>query len=274
MSVVSIIPPFPVFADRAGAPLTGGKIYIGAENLDPLTTANQIAIFSDRAMDVALSQPVRTTGGYAVDSDGAPTNIYAATNFAMTITDRNGVMQLSTPSYGFAVLAEAITFDALTISTSILPDTAGGATDGSLVKPWALTATRDLQAKVVSVYNTTQPSVAADLAKLSQLSVDLLVCRQTSSGVTATLVNIKNAASIVRDSAGVYTVTPSVALPANYVVEAHPAAFSAGTTPIEVVCTTRGTASLVISVRLNNVATDFAWDLVIKGNPAVADPIS
>lgn len=271
----SVIAPFPLFADRAGVALATGFIYIGSENLNPMTAANRIAVFSDRALTVPLAQPVNIVGGYAVTAAGAPCNVYAATAFAMTVTDRNNVPQLTSPSYGFAVLSAAITFGAVVVSVSLLPDAAGGAFIGSVALPFSLGVFQDVKAKTATVYDTTQPAAAADLAKISQLSVDLLVCSQTNTADTAAVaVNFKNTSTITRDSTGVWTVTPIIALPATYVVELHARAFSAGTTPLELVCTTRGTASLVISSRINNVAAAMAWDLVIKGNPAVADPIS
>jgi hypothetical protein len=270
--VVSVIPPFPTFTDRQGAPIDAGYIYCGTENLSP--RSNLISIFSDVALTVALPNPVRTSGGFAVDASGNPTNIYASAQFSLAVADRNNVDRLTSPSYGFRVLAGAVTFDAVVINTSILPDAAGGAFNGTIALPWSSTVARDAQLRTASIYRTTQPAAAADLNKLDQLMVDVLGCRQTSSGAVAAMTNFKNTASITRNSAGVYTIVPIVALPTDFIVCAHAAAFSAGVTPLEVVCTTRSTTAPVISVRLNNVATDFAWDLVIKGNPAVADPIS
>ncbi len=265
--------PFPQMFDLAGLAVPNGYVYFGTANLDPQT--NPVAVFWDRALTIAAPNPVRTTaGGYYATLTGAPGVIYTADDFSMAVHDHNNTRLYSAPSCTTAINSAAITFGAVIVSTSILPVTKGTGVIGSLAKAFGEFVGYVAKFKALSVFDTTQPAVAADLAKVSQLSVDLLVCRQTSTTSTAALVNVKNAATIVRDSAGVYTVTPLVALPASYVVEPHPAAFTAGTTPIEVVCTTRGTASLVISVRVNNVATDFAWDLVIKGNPAVADPIS
>ena len=267
----SITTPFPLFTDDDGQPLDAGYIYIGTANLEP--AANPVSIFWDAALTIPATQPVRTLGGYA-SNNGAPGTIYTSTDFSITVKDRNGVTLYTAPSYTFRVNSAAITFGAVIVDTSIVPDAAGGAFNGAIALPWLNTVTQGLQAKTATIYNQAQPAVAADLAALSQLSVDLLVCRQTNSGAAATLANIKNTASIVWNSTGVYTVTPIIALPAQYVVAVHPAAFSALTTPLEIVCTTRGTTSLVISARQNNVAADFVWDLVIKGNPAVADPIS
>lgn len=266
----SITTPFPIFTDRNGQPLDGGYVYVGTANLDPVT--NPVSIFWDAGLTVPAAQPVRTSGGYAVNN-GAPSVIYTSGDFSITVCDKNNTPLYSAPSYTFRVNSDAITFGAVIISTSIVPDAAGGAFNGTIALPWSSTVSRAMQARTLNLYSQTQPVVAADLGRLTQLSMDVLVCRQTSSAGAAVLVNFLNTASITRTGAGLYTVVPTVALPANYVVVPNAAVFSAGTTPVEIICSTRGTASLVIEVRINNVNADLAWDLVIKANPAVADPI-
>lgn len=271
---VSIIPPYPSFVDLDGIPIDGGFIYCGTENLNPLVEANRISIFSDAALTVPLANPVSTSGGFALDTTGSPCNIYAATNFSISVCDRNNVVKVSALSYGFRILSDAITFDTVVIGTSILPDAAGGAFNGTVALPWSSTVARAIQARTLNIYSQTQPAVTADFGRLTQLSMDVLVCSQTSVGAVAALVNNLNTASITRTAAGTYTVVPTVALPATYNLQLTSRVFSAGTTPLEIVCTTRGTASLVIESRINNVNIDLAWDLLIKANPAVADPIS
>ena len=54
------------FVDSSGAPIVNGFIYIGDQNADPVL--NPQAIFSDRALTVALANPQRT------DSDGRSVN--------------------------------------------------------------------------------------------------------------------------------------------------------------------------------------------------------
>lgn len=267
--------PFPQMFDLAGLAVPNGYVYFGTANLDPQAAATQVAIFWDAALTVPAAWPVRTTaGGFYAGPTGAPGVIYTSGDFSMAVHNHNNVRLYSAPSYTTAINSANITFGAVIVGTSILPDAAGGAFNGTVALPWSNTVTQGLQAKTATVYNQAQPTVAADLASLDQLMLDLLGCRQTSTGAVAALVNLKNTASIVRSSAGVYVVTPTIALPASYLVSTSPHALTGGVTTKEIVCTFRGTLTVEISTRINNVPTDMGFDLIIKGNPAVADPIA
>jgi hypothetical protein len=271
---VSIIAPFPVIPDATGGPLSVGFLYVGQPNLNPITLANRIPIFADPGLSIPLAQPVSVSGGFARNASGAPTNVYAATSFAMTITDRNNVVQMNAPSYGFRVLSDAITFGALVVGTSVLPDAAGGAVNGSLALPWSSSVTQGLQAKTATVYNQAQPVEDADLAALNQRKSVVMVGRQVSVGASASFSNHYNVntATSSRTGAGVYLINATVTLPVSYVVLLTltlETGFDA-----RLVVSARGAGGFTVKTHNNGVATDLPFDFVVFGNPAVADPIS
>ena len=53
--------PYPYFSFE-GTALDGGKIYVGAANLDPRT--NPITVYQDAADTITWAQPLRTVAGY------------------------------------------------------------------------------------------------------------------------------------------------------------------------------------------------------------------
>lgn len=264
---VSIQTPFPPIFDLGGLPLDGGYVYIGEANQDAAT--NPVEVFFDAAMTVSASQPLRTSGGFIVDGSGTPQNIYTAADFSMTVKNRNNVTRYSIASYGTRIFADAITFDSVTISELIAPDTAGGAASGSAALPWSATTTRDLQAKTATVYDQAQPAVAADLAKLTQLGSVLAIVEQTSSTATPAWVNGKNikTADCTRVSAGVYEIVFSVNLPSAVYFPVG-IGITSGVTPA---ITGRFANRFLVAM---SGATDAPFIVVVFGNPAVADPIS
>tara|TARA_R110000796_G_scaffold15124_2_gene48650 strand:+ start:1735 stop:3891 length:2157 start_codon:yes stop_codon:yes gene_type:complete len=93
MSAQSIQPPFTTFQDIDGSPLEAGKIYIGTAGSNAVT--NQIPVYSDKALSVALAQPITTRGGYPVVS-GAPVNIYvAASSYSLSVNNKHGSLVTS-----------------------------------------------------------------------------------------------------------------------------------------------------------------------------------
>ncbi len=87
MTAFAINPPYPVFTGLDGEPLDSGKIYVGTANLDPVT--NPVAIYWDSALTIAATQPIRTSGGYAV-RNGTPA-IFYADNGPVSITVKDAV---------------------------------------------------------------------------------------------------------------------------------------------------------------------------------------
>ena len=89
MSVLSVEPPYPAFADADGQPLEDGYIWIGTVNLNPIT--NPIVVFFNAALTIAAAQPIRTSGGYPV-YQGTPSRIYTASNYSIQVQNKNGTV--------------------------------------------------------------------------------------------------------------------------------------------------------------------------------------
>ena len=92
-----VVNPIPFWLDNAGAPLQGGKIYIGVPNTDP--TTNPINIFQDEALSIPFPQPIVTTNG-APSLQGSPRQIFLAagtTTFSIAAFDSAGNMVQSIP---------------------------------------------------------------------------------------------------------------------------------------------------------------------------------
>lgn len=122
--------PFPLFLDKAGRPLTGGKVYIGESGQDPQT--HPLDAFFDTALSVAASQPINVIGG-VMTNDGNPAMVYVdEDNYSIRVRDADGaevfylasavfaqdqyqpldsdltaIAALSTTTYGRALLALA-----------------------------------------------------------------------------------------------------------------------------------------------------------------------
>lgn len=122
--------PYPVFLDRHGNPLDGGKVYIGTDGTDP--EASPVTIYSDQALTVTIPQPVSVVSGI-MTYDGNPVQVYVnATSYSMRARDADGaqvfyepkailntvsfqpldsdltaIAALSTTSYGRALLTQA-----------------------------------------------------------------------------------------------------------------------------------------------------------------------
>lgn len=90
MAAISVLAPYPVFNDRDGQPLDDGNIYVGSENLDPIT--NPIQVYWDEALTIQASQPIKTSGGFP-SYQGTPADLYVnADNFSITVTDKNDLL--------------------------------------------------------------------------------------------------------------------------------------------------------------------------------------
>lgn len=87
MTALSIQPAYPIFTDTAGQPLDNGYIWIGTVNLAPQT--NPISIYWDAALTQTAVQPLRTSGGYIVNS-GTPAVIYADSDYSILVQNSKG----------------------------------------------------------------------------------------------------------------------------------------------------------------------------------------
>ena len=110
MTALSIQPAYPIFTDTAGQPLDNGYIWIGTVNLAPQT--NPISIYWDAALTQTAAQPLRTSGGYIVNS-GTPAVIYADSDYSILVQNSKGSAVYSasesTARYGFVISTKSIT---------------------------------------------------------------------------------------------------------------------------------------------------------------------
>jgi len=107
MSAQSIEQPYPIFTDADGDPLENGYIWIGVENLYPIT--NPIAVYWDAALTQPAVQPIRTAGGYLVNA-GTPARLYVSVRYSILAQDRNGIAVYSAPSETALISSDELTF--------------------------------------------------------------------------------------------------------------------------------------------------------------------
>jgi hypothetical protein len=107
MSAQSIEQPYPIFTDADGDPLEAGYIWIGVENLNPIT--DPVAVYWDSALTQPAVQPIRTAGGYPVNA-GTPARLYTASSYSILVQDRNGITVYSAPSETVLTSSDAVTF--------------------------------------------------------------------------------------------------------------------------------------------------------------------
>lgn len=80
--------PFPVFLDRQGFPLDGGKVYIGTAGDDP--EVSPVTIYTDAGLTTDIPQPVTVIGGL-LTYDGNPVQIYVSADaYSMRSRDIDG----------------------------------------------------------------------------------------------------------------------------------------------------------------------------------------
>lgn len=95
MSALSIQPTYPIFTDIDGQPLEDGYIWIGTVNLAPIV--NPITVYWDAALTIPAVQPIRTRGGYPVNS-GTPARLYVNSNYSIQVQNKNGSVVYSAPA--------------------------------------------------------------------------------------------------------------------------------------------------------------------------------
>jgi hypothetical protein len=95
---ISVAAPYAIFTDREGETLEAGYVYVGIAGQNPLVLGNQIAVYADSALTIPVAQPVRTGGGYAVNS-GSPIQVYAnVADYSIAILDHAGRLVFSSLS--------------------------------------------------------------------------------------------------------------------------------------------------------------------------------
>lgn len=94
MSALSIQPTYPIFTDIDGQPLEDGYVWIGVANLQPI--GNPINVYWDAALTLPAAQPIRTRGGYPVNS-GTPARLYVNSDYSIQVQNKNGSVVYSAP---------------------------------------------------------------------------------------------------------------------------------------------------------------------------------
>ena len=94
MSALSIQPTYPIFTETDGQPLEDGYIWIGTANLDP--QGNPINVYWDAALTQLAGQPIRTQGGYPVNS-GTPARLYVNSDYSIRVMNKNSSVVYSAP---------------------------------------------------------------------------------------------------------------------------------------------------------------------------------
>jgi hypothetical protein len=87
MTALSVQPPFPIITGLDGQPLEDGYIWIGVANLQPIV--NPIAVYWDAGLTIPAPLPIRTQGGYPVNS-GTPARLYVGSDYSIQVQDKNG----------------------------------------------------------------------------------------------------------------------------------------------------------------------------------------
>lgn len=81
MTSISVLPPYPVFFDKAGKPLEGGYVFIGEEGRN--AQVYPIPIYWDEARTISAENPFRTIGGYP-SRNGSPAAVYTEERYSIS----------------------------------------------------------------------------------------------------------------------------------------------------------------------------------------------
>lgn len=95
MTALSIQPTYPIFTETDGQPLEDGYIWLGVANLDP--QGNPISVYWDAALTQLAGQPIRTQGGYPVNS-GTPARLYVNSDYSIRVMNKNGSVVYRAPA--------------------------------------------------------------------------------------------------------------------------------------------------------------------------------
>ena len=107
MTALSVQPPYPIFTASDGQPLEDGYVWIGTANLNPITSP--ISVYWDAALTLLAAQPIRTQGGYPVNS-GTPARLYVNSDYSIQVQDKNGSVVYSAPMNTDLLSADLVTF--------------------------------------------------------------------------------------------------------------------------------------------------------------------
>ena len=111
------------YVDNAGKPLSGGKVYIGTNGADPVTTAAVTTIYSDRELTTPITNP------QDLGSDGRTLNkIWVSGKYSIQVNDLSAVQFFQDLDTGSSSASVAVIF----VANIVGGDTITGTTDASL----------------------------------------------------------------------------------------------------------------------------------------------
>lgn len=105
MSAQIIDSPLLLLNGLDGQPLTGGYVYLGEPNLDPITSPK--AVYWDEDMAIPAQQPLRTNGGY-ISRNGAPARVWTDGNYSILVKDARGRQVFYLPFWSYASAANVM----------------------------------------------------------------------------------------------------------------------------------------------------------------------
>lgn len=98
----SVINEHTQYLDSAGVPLASGSVYIGTQNLNPVT--NTITIYSDRDLTTSISNP------QTLDANGRTTNkIWVPGKYSIQVNDSDAVQQYQELDVGDSTSSGGVT---------------------------------------------------------------------------------------------------------------------------------------------------------------------
>lgn len=137
--------PVPQFFDLDGSPLDAGSIYYGAVSLNPET--NPVTVYWDLACTQPVAQPVRTLNGYA-SRNGTPANVYANSDYSMTVKNRKGALVVYIPQgtqFGNAGQIGAVVSSGQTVTLNVPSQYADVQAAFDAIQSWVISGTVVIQ---------------------------------------------------------------------------------------------------------------------------------
>lgn len=137
--------PVPQFFDLDGSPLNNGSIYFGLPNLNPET--NPVTVYWDIAATQPVAQPVKTTNGF-ITRDGTPANIFAASDYSITVKNKKGQLVIYTAlatQFGNAGQIGNVVSDSQTVMLNVPSQYATIQAALDAIKSWVIFGTVKIQ---------------------------------------------------------------------------------------------------------------------------------
>ena len=187
MTALSIQPTYPIFTDIDGQPLEDGYVWIGVANLAPIV--NPIAVYWDAALTIPATQPVRTRGGYPVNS-GTPARLYVNSDYSIQVQNKNGSVVYSAPTATERYSGVVVKVDSSDVSFQ---------QDGSIV----IRTAEDKMREIVSFDDFIPPSVDPSITNVHTYIQEAIVY------------GFANGKDVVGTTGKVYTIGATLLIPQN-----------------------------------------------------------